>query len=144
MYYHCDHCNALAPREHYHEHAEAMDRATPVPAPRTGKRSTYVRLRPNWRGIIGTALLSALVTGVGMAALYTVTEPAPVDTIPQCATSEDTNCYYSGDAELPPYVDVDGTAYYAPVKDGCFSFLYDTLRGVDPKADEAFATYCAQ
>lgn len=77
MYLHCDPCDATAPREHVMWHAAQLDRVTPIPAPHAGKRSRSVRVRPNWRGILGTALLSALITGVGMAALYTVTDPAP-------------------------------------------------------------------
>ncbi len=77
MYLHCDPCNATAPREHVMWHAAQLDRVTPVPASATRAVRRRKRVRPNWRGILGTALLSALITGVGMTALYTVTDPAP-------------------------------------------------------------------
>lgn len=79
--------------------------------------------RPRWKEIGATAAVVALVaTGTYTALDIAAGSPQPAveATTPQCATEDDTNCFWAGDSQGNGfgesfYVDAEGRVYYLPV-----------------------------
>lgn len=145
VYYHCPTCEQLTERTEYH--VSHLDHNGPesasVAAPRVARRSTYLRIRPNWRGIVGSSILSFGLGATALWGLYTVSAlggSIPVElsagsadasrefaSLPPCATEDATDCAWDaatqGNGEGTSFVNYEGVTYRANTSAACTESL---------------------